>query len=215
MLNKLSLITDDTELSAGALRGLSLFFLLAAGVMSFFEYTQINTGWFNGLFGNSESRLTFRPGMIATIIAILLTCPLYLRGILKWNKSIYTILSAILILLVFASFVELALLGGNDNVTIISLLLSAVVLSWLGMKAVAGVSWALALSAAIYSMVSSSMIMGFYGFIYVTCGFLGLVLHSGLTPGGLVSSMIEEYTPYAKEASGVISSDISETVSKI
>jgi hypothetical protein len=199
-------VASDNELDNETLRLLSLLFLLASGVMSFFNYT--HTGVFAGIF--FDSSLTFQPNLISTILAICLISPLYLRGILKWSKSIYSLLSLVLILLVFASFTELALGGNGKSSIVISLLVAAVVLSWLGVKAVAGASWGLALAAAIYSAIVSDLAMGFAGFIYIGSGFIGLVLHSGLNPGELFEGIRSEYSG---SAASVIS-DISDTVKK-
>ena len=199
-------VASDNELDNETLRLLSLLFLLASGVMSFLNYT--HTGAFARIFHDSFS---FQPKLISTIFAICLISPLYLRGILKWSKSIYSLLSFVLILLVFASFTELAIGGGNGTSSIvISLLVAAVVLSWLGVKAVASASWGLALAAAIYSAIESNLAMGFAGFIYIGSGFIGLVLHSGLNPGELFEGIRSEYSG---SAASVIS-DISDTVKK-
>lgn len=99
----------------------------------------------------------------------------------------------VLVLLVFASFIELALGGNGRGQFTTAAIGAALVLSWLGIKEVAGASWALALSAGLYSAISNNMAMGFFGFIYVTCAFLGLVLHSKLSPGQLVSGIRDAY----------------------
>ena len=198
-------LASDNELDNETLRLLSLLFLLASGVMSFLNYT--HTGAFARIFHDSFS---FQPKLISTIFAICLISPLYLRGILKWSKSIYSLLSLVLILLVFASFTELALGGNGKSSIVISLLVAAVVLSWLGVKAVASASWGLALAAAIYSAIESNLAMGFAGFIYIGSGFIGLVLHSGVNPGELFEGIRSEYSG---SAASVIS-DISDTVKK-
>ena len=202
-------VASDNELDNETLRLLSLLFLLASGVMSFFNYT--HTGVFAGVFaGIFHDSFSFQPNLISTILAICLISPLYLRGILKWSKSIYSLLSLVLILLVFASFTELALGGNGKSSIVISLLVAAVVLSWLGVKAVASASWGLALAAAIYSAIVSDLAMGFAGFIYIGSGFIGLVLHSGVNPGELFEGIRSEYSG---SAASVIS-DISDTVKK-
>lgn len=189
------------------LRFLSLVFLLISGVMSFFKYTHIGWLW--------DTSLTFKPGLISTIFAVFLIFPLYLRGVLNWNKSIFSLFSLILILLVFASFTELAIGGNENNKVVISLLVAAVLLSWLGIRAVAGASWVLALAAAIYSAIENNLAMGFYGFVYVGSGFIGLVLHSGLNPGELVEGIRNEYSEVGKKAIDTAKSDINETLSEI
>lgn len=198
-------IANNNELNSSTLRVLSLVFLLISGAMCFLTYTRHNTFWWN-------TEVTFKPSYQATIIAIILITPLYIRGILKWNKSIYTIISLILILLVFASFVELALGGNDKNNIVVVLLASAVILSWLGIRAIAGFSWALAFIAAIYSAQITNLTMGFYGFIYIGSGFLGLVLHSGLNPGSLVNGIKEEFSSSTKNIASKAKQDINTTI---
>lgn len=202
MLEKLkSFVTNDNEIDASWLRLLSLVFLGVAGAMSFFEYTHIGWLW--------DTTLTFVPRLISTIIAVAFLAPLYLRKILVWNKSIYSILSFILILLVFASFIELATGGNQKNTIVLGLLAVSAVLSWLGIREVAGIAWLLTLGAAIYAALENNLAMGFYGFIYIGSGFLGLILHTGLNPGELVNGLKKEYSSAALATSGVVKSDVS------
>jgi hypothetical protein len=184
----ISALTDDSELSGATLRLLSLLFLLLSGAMSLFKYTQITSWWWPDVVR------TFKPSLISTVLAIFLIAPLYLRGILKWNKSIYSILSLVLILLVFSSFVELAMGGNQKSIFIYGLLGAAIILSWLGIREVASISWVLALCAGIYAAAESNLAMGIAGFVYIAAGFCGLVLHSGLHPGQLVQGLKSEFS---------------------
>jgi hypothetical protein len=180
-----SMLVNDQELTGENQRFVSIIFLAIAGGMSFLEYTHI--GWF------WDYHLTFTPGLISTVIATLMIAPLYLRGILIWNKSVYTTISFVLILLVFASFLELALGGNSYNPFVMGTIGAALLLSWLGIKEAAGQSWALALVAGLSSAILNDMAMGFYGFIYIACGVLGLLIHSKLNPGQLVAGIREAY----------------------
>ena len=181
-------VANDNELDNETLRLLSLLFLLISGAMSFFKYTEVYAFWPNTV-------RTFEPRLISTVIAIFLIAPLYLRGVLKWNKSIFTLISLFLILLVFASFVELAMGGNQHSQTVMSLVGAALLLSWFGIREVAGISWVLALVAAIYAANESNLAMGKAGFVYIASGFIGLVLHSGLNPGLLLQGIKSEYLP--------------------
>lgn len=193
MLNKIKqVMSDDNQLDNASIRFLSLIFLSIAGVMSFFEYTHIGWIW--------DTHVTFTPNFLSSILGILLIAPLYMRGILKWNKSIYTITSFILILMVFASFIELALGGNGKSSITIALVGAALVLSWLGIRAAAGIAWILVLAAAVLSAIANNLAMGFWGFVYVGSGTLGLVLHSGLNPGELMYALKIEYAGGAEKA---------------
>ena len=195
-------LVNDEEIDSGLQRFLSLMFLLIAGLMSFFSYTHIGWLW--------NTKLSFTPGFISTIFGLVLIAPLYLRNILKWNRSIYTILAFILILLVFSSFVELATGGNHKNTIIYSLLAISVALSWLGIKEIAGISWILLLAAAIYSVIVNNIVLGFYGFIYVTFGVLGLLMHTGLNPGELMKSIKDEYSSTTVHAVNGVRAEIDE-----
>lgn len=79
-------------------------------------------------------------------------------------------------------------------------LLCVIVLSWFGMRSIAGIGWLLALGSGIYTITSNSIAMGFHGFLYVISGTVGLLLHSGLSPGGLAQGLIAEYSPSVRRA---------------
>ena len=188
-------------------RVLSLIFLMVAVSMAFLSYDRA------GIFFNTK--LEIFPGFISTLVAIILIAPLYARNILKWNKSFYTLISLVLFLILFGSLVELAMGGNGLNSQVVQyLLLSAIVLSWLGMKAIAGGSWLLLFPAITVSIVENNTAMGFYGFIYVACGFIGILLHSELNPANLVKGIKEEFSG-SQEIQNAIKSDVNQTVNAI
>lgn len=199
-----AILLGNEALDVDIVRLLSLVFLLLSGMMSFFTYTRKVDLW---IF-SWDSELTFKPGFVSTLLAVFMIAPLYLRGILQWNVSIYGVVSLLLILLVFSSFVELVLGSKTRSPLIMGLLGSALVLSWLGIKEVAGIAWILVLAGGIYSVIISNIALGFYGFIYVAFGFVGLVLHSGLNPGELVQGIKMEYSTSTQKAVDEIHSDI-------
>ena len=200
-------LTTYTAMSISTQRVLSLVFLIIAVSMAFISYDR------EGIFFNTK--LEIFPGFISTLVAIILIAPLYARNILKWNKSFYTLISLVLFLILFGSLVELAMGGNGLNSQVVQyLLLSAIVLSWLGMKAIAGGSWLLLFPAIAVSIVENNTAMGFYGFIYVACGFIGILLHSELNPANLVSGIKEEFSG-SQEIQNAIKSDINQTVNAI
>ena len=187
MLSKIkSLLVNNKAMSEETQRFISIIFLAIAGAMSFqtFVHTRLLL-W--------DYHLSFRPTLISTALAVVMMAPLYLRDILQWNRSIYTTISAMLLLLVFASFFELAMGGNGRGQIATAAIVGALTMSWLGIKEVAGGCWVVALAAGLYSAINSSMAMGFFGYIYIAFGFLGLAFHSKLNPGQLVSGVRESY----------------------
>ena len=207
MARFISGIIDNTPMSSTAQRALSIIFLIISVSMAFMTYSR------EGMF--FDSKLEIFPSFISTLIAIILIAPLYARNILKWNKSFYTLISLILFLLLFGSLVELAMGGNGLNSQVIQyLLLTAVILSWLGMKAIAGGSWLLLFPAIAISIVNNNTAMGFYGFIYVASGFIGILLHSELNPANLVKGFKEEFVA-TEGAQTQIKNEINQTVDTI
>jgi len=204
MFNKIKdILVNDKELDFSWQRLLSLIFLCVAGYMCSLSY--IAKDW---IF---DDELTFYPRFLSAIIGISLIAPLYFRKILKWNKSIYSIISFMLILLLFSSFVELAM-GGNEKSNWMYAMISiAVILSWLGIRGIAGICWIIVAIAAVVCVILNNYILGFNGFIYICSGFLGLLLHTGLNPGELVKSIKDEYADTTNNAKKEIKTQIKET----
>ena len=126
MLDSLEdVVLGNEALDIDIVRLLSLVALFLSGMMSFFTYTRKVNLW---IF-SWDSELTFKPGVVSTLLAVFMIAPLYLRGILIWNVSIYGVISLLLILLVFSSFVELAMGGNTRSPLIMGLLGSALYLS--------------------------------------------------------------------------------------
>ncbi len=203
--NFINQLISEKEMKATTLRALSLVFLAIACSIAFVPFERERLFFFN-------AELSIMPDFISTMFAILLIAPLYARKILKWNGSIYTIISLLLFLLFFSSLIEL-FLGGGDllDVPINMLLVTAIALSWLGIKEVAGLAWIILFVGIGFKVSINSYTMGFWGFLYIGSAFIGLVLHSGLNPGQLISSFKHQFKAHdtVKEA---ISSDISEAV---
>ena len=188
MLNKIrDAIANDNELSSESLRFLSLIALAISGSMSLFKYTQERKFLW-------DLELGFKPSLISALIALMLLSPLYMRKILKWSNSFYGIISFLLILMVFSSFVELIFLGGNNSKLQSMVIATALLLSWLGIRGIAGIAWIIILVFGIYNIITNNIVMGFFGFIYIAFGAIGVILHSGMNPGYLVQSLISEYT---------------------
>ncbi len=207
MKNLINNLTDDTPMSVRMQKALSLVFLIISVSMAFISYDR------DGIF--FSTKLEIFPGFISTLVAIILIAPLYARNILKWNKSFYTLISLILFLLLFGSLVELAMGGNGLNSQVVQyLLLSAIILSWLGMKSIAGASWLLLFPAIAVSIIENNTAMGFYGFIYVASGFIGILLHSELNPANLVKGIKEEFSN-SEDVQNAIKSDINQTVNTI
>ena len=118
----------------------------------------------------------------------------------------------VLLLAVFSSISKLAYVGG-DNVALY-LIAIAVALSWLGVRAIAGMVWVLVFLAGVYSATIISTGMGITGFVFITTSFLGLIMHTNLSPAGIVSEMTDEYSGFTKKVQKTVIEDIGQTREK-
>lgn len=180
--------TSEVEFQAHTTKLISLLFLSIAFVITLLQYTASS----NFLLIIPRNDTIIRPDFISSCFSLLLVVPLYARGILKWSISIYGILNFILFLSIFASLTQIALGGGQHDITKY-LLAAAVLISWAGIRAFASAAWILAVAAAIFNIVNANINLGFLGFIFVCSFVLGLTLHARLSPSNILSGLIAEY----------------------
>lgn len=198
-------ITDDNEMSKEWQRFASLALLTFAFVLALFPHEREHIG---GLW---HSEVSIWPRFESAAMALALIAPLYLRGLLKWNRSPFTTLSFVLMLGVFAAFVELAIFGGKNFVGTLNfyMVIIAIALSWVGLRGIAGIAWILVLLVGIYNVHRTSTDLGFSGYLFICSAFLGLCFHSGVNPGELLSSLKEEYSPLAARMQKRVADDVS------
>jgi hypothetical protein len=194
--------TDERSFTYATQKLLSILFLGVAVGVSLISYS-------GKRFIFLTADYSISPDFISGVIALCLIVPLYARGILRWSSSIYGTLMFVLFLAVYASLAKLALLGKGD--VQLYLITASIVLSWLGMRAVAGIGWVLAFAAAVMSALSTSAAMGLNGFLFITSAFLGLIMHSNLGPARLVEEIVSEYTKAGRVSAGKVVSEVIQT----
>ncbi len=187
---------DEKPIDHFFLNVLSVGFLTIAIAISFMNFSYVEEKWF-GL--SEEVRVfNFAPDLISTIVAIVLVAPLYIRNLFRWNQSFYSLIFFVLIVFFFATLIHLVLggrdvLSGEGNNRTIEMMAVAIILSWVGMKGIAALSWVMVVIAAIISILNQNHAMGFWGAIYIMSGCLGILLRTNLNPGQLISVFKEEY----------------------
>ena len=105
----------------------------------------------------------------------------------------------------------------DSSIYIQGLIFSAIILSWLGIKPIPAIAWLLIFLAVIVNIISANIAMGFYGYIYITSGFLGLILNSKLGPGYFfkeLNSVIIDNWKKAETLRKTVKNDINELKKK-
>ena len=143
------------------LNGYAIFCMLIACFLSFVP-------WHNGIL---VFHLT--PSMISTIIAIGLYSAVIIRlkGLQNSFSGFSDILLSVLTILFCSSFVNFFL---NDNTGKIILIVS-LLLSWLGLKVIAGIVWIVLIVLVGIQIFLVNAAMGIWGSFYVLSAFLGIV----------------------------------------
>ncbi|WP_074965941.1 hypothetical protein [Paracoccus aminovorans] len=136
---------------------MSIIFLIVAACLCYIEYKV------QGFFRTKT--ISIKPDFLSGTAAIAMLLPLYARGILKWSKSIYGLIMLVLLWTVYSSIIQMAL-NGKSNIPEY-MIASATLLSWLGIRGVAGFAWVIAFSACILSLITSNAAMGGLGFLFL------------------------------------------------
>ena len=193
MLTRLSeILVGDDELTKDKQRLLSLALLIAAIAFAWLPHER---SWI--LFRVWERTLRedgFIPDFITAIMGVMIVLPLYLRNILKWeHTSVYSVLSAAINVTLVATLCKIIVGNGFSGSLLSYLLVFAIVLSWLGMRPVAGMAWVAVLVIGIFGLMLRNYAMGIHGYMFVLCSFLGLLLQSEMKPRDFMLELSREF----------------------
>ena len=183
-----------------------ILFMTVAILLSF-------VGWKNG-----HSTVSIRPDLISMMYAVCIYLAYIVRvkGILKVLESIREIVVCALVLMLFASFIQI-LLGTNEfkifGTTLFSfdskmLLLIALLLSWLGVKFLSVASLGIVAVCALAKLSIVNEAMGVWGIVYVLSGFIGIILYLKTEPQ--VVAALPSYRKSLKAQMSCLKNDISE-----
>jgi hypothetical protein len=183
LLSKASeIIVGDQELTQNKQRLISLILMMIATGLAWIPLKRTAILLF--FVPITTTTKGFAPDFITAMIALVIVLPLYFRNILKWKKtSVYSILSFAVNLTLIATFCKIILGEGFIfSVYTISLGL-ALILTWLGIRPVAGIAWIAVFVIGIIALQVRNYVMGIYGYLFILLGFLGLILHMEFQPG--------------------------------
>lgn len=174
-------------------RGSRYLSLLALGVAIGIGFSTFRS---NGLFWFSDE-VTLRPDLVSGAAAVLMVLALYVRRIIEWAPSLYSVLSFGLNVTITAVFVE-AILGGDgwsmSRLAMPYLVLFAVILTWAGLRAVAPVVWALVVVLGFVNLQDVSEAMGLWGYLMILLAALGILLQIGPGFGRVVPDLLHDFS---------------------
>lgn len=196
-------ITSENEISLQNKMLLALLFLLGAIIFGCMYYgISRKTYWLNPLFFLKKDELLFRfPYLIHGVAGLLLAVPLYIRNILPFKSfSPYYLLTSSMNILFFAVMAQLIIGPSNTirNDWISTMLIIAIVLTWLGIRSVAGLSWILVFGLATFNLVRSSYEMKHWGLPFLICALLSLLLQTQLSPKEFFKTIEIEFKGFSE-----------------
>lgn len=203
MANVQKVLVGDDELSKDTVRLLSLVFMLAALGLGFLSYGHPNLPWVS-------HSVSYRPTLVTTLYSFALVLPLYVRGVLKWyGFTVFSILSLVLNVMVTAVVISM-LMGGKSTIeykvfggvgfdlwtqnSSNIILMTSILLSWLGMRVVAGLAWVFVFVFTIVNISVANSVLGIWGALFLLFGFLGIVLQNNLTPALVYAELKSEFS---------------------
>lgn len=183
-------LVGDFVLGRASLRYTSLAALLVATVIGLGTYVSDR-----GIWGAHE--LSLRPDLISTLAALMLVSALYVRRLIDWAPSVYSILSLVLNITITAILVE-ALLGGSGfsirGLAMPWLVGFAIVLTWTGMRPVATLVWALVVVVGFVNLQVASAAMGMWGYLFIILSAIGVFLQLQPSTKHLLPGLRYEFT---------------------
>jgi hypothetical protein len=173
------ILVGDYEIGQSGRRYMSLLLLLLATGIGFISFrTSYLVFW--------KTTVSLTPDLFSGLAAIAILAGLYVRRFAELSFTVYGIVSFVLNVTVAAVLVQ-ALLGSTagflSRLPMPFLLGGAVALTWLGIRPVVPVVWALTLGLGIVNVVSASHVMGIWGYVLVLSATLGSILQVGRAKG--------------------------------
>lgn len=183
-------------------RKLALFFSVCAIVLGCFYYSfslveKWHNIWFWPFFQIEPGVLGWKlPSFMAGMIGfIAFGAPLYIRNILPWKFSPYHLIMLVTNIFLFAIIAQLVLgrqFEWGYNLTNF-VLFGALILSWLGIRTMAGLAWIAVLVLAVTNLLDADIRYKEFGLPFFACTALSLVCQTNLSPGAFVSNLRDEF----------------------
>ena len=198
-------VTSETEISSQNRRLLALLLTSLAIVLGCMYYGLTpKEYWLNPRFFLLENKLRFRfPYLTHGVVGLLLCAPLYVRTILPFKSfSPYYCLTVALNIAFFAILAQLVI-GPSDTIRhgwTSMILIAALLLTWLGMRSVAGFSWILVFGLATVNLIMGSQELRHWGLPFLVCAFFSLLFQAQLSPRELFQTVKLEFRGISESA---------------
>jgi hypothetical protein len=162
-------------------KSMTILFMSIAVFISFMTFIGVIEKNFLFFRWTEYEAFSISPSLISTLAAILLYLSVVVRNKIKLFSDAYETTVVCLNVLFCASFLELFFPKEIWSIPFInissqSFLMIAVILSWIGMRAVSGFVWIFLFILAVTRIAGLNIAMGTYGVIYILSAFISIGL---------------------------------------
>ena len=179
-------VISEKEFSPKWKKALGIIFTILAIGFGSFWYVKSGTGTFfkimnwpwGGEWAEStfSSTLTFQfpPGFINSLWGLCLCFPIYLRNFIPFKVlSPYTYISFALNWLLFSVIAQLIFGASGSFIhnTLNTVFIGSIVISWLGIRSVAGFGWQIVFLLAVINLFSADYHLKHFGFLFLFSAF--------------------------------------------
>lgn len=208
-----SVVMNDTAISVSSKKEWGLYLTLLSALFGSFWLAP----WYDRWFFDKSISFNF-PGKTNGIVGLILCMPLYVRGFIEFKHiSIYRCVVFLLNWLLCATICQIIL--GKENSTVNDAtafcLFGGILLTWLGIRSVAGFCWLFFIVIALLNLTFNSDLPGPTGFLFLACGFFSLMFQLDLVPAEMYYKFKEEFKGIDPKTIETIREDVSSAAEKV
>lgn len=221
-------IISEKEFSPDWKKILGICFTVLAIVFGSLWYVSSGTGTFLRIMNwpwHSEwvdhafsSKLKFQfPGFLNSLWGLSLCFPIYLRNFIPFKTlSPYSYISFALNFSLFSVVAQLIFgaSGTFTHNTLNAVFLASLVISWLGIRSVAGFGWLAVFLLAVINLISADYHLKHFGYLFLLCAFSSFMFQSSFSPKHLFSNILEEFRGLGKGKGVFIRETMAEAATK-
>ena len=158
----------------------SILLMIISCLFSFKSYTYIHDGFWK----DTLKTFTIVPGFLPLVFAILLYVSLFVKGFISIPKNVYNYLIMVCDIIFLSSFMTIFISNEKWKLfglfelpfTAQTLAILAILISYLGIKAVSGFAWIALFICGFSHLMEIDSAMGLYVIPYIICAFISILL---------------------------------------
>jgi hypothetical protein len=208
VLNMFDGIFSEKEISHEWKKKLGLIFAILAIIFGCLWYVQSGWGSFfrimNWPWGSTwvertfstELKFKFPPGFLNSLWGLAMCFPIYLRGFVPFNTlSPYSYISFVLNFFLCSVIAQLMFdaSGNFTHNTMNTVFVVSLVISWIGMRSIAGFGWLIVFLLALINLIKADYQLKQFGSFFLLFAFSSLLFQTQFLPEDLFRKILSDF----------------------